>query len=72
MNYKLIRKLKGVPLPVGMVTTEEMEQSGVVTCLFRKPLSRKNCYTDFLEWRVPRWLCSSMPYYFRAVKGEAK
>ena len=63
MRYKLIRKLKGCPLPVGTVS------DGYCLGMYRFEAN----IPDHRAWDIPAWLCASMPHYFRRVKtrGDA-
>lgn len=58
MKYVLKRKLRGCPLPVG--TVSDYNSSGMVRFSYKYPAER-----GIRVWRLPRWLCYSMPYYFR-------
>lgn len=66
MKYRLIRALWKCPLPVGSEAEpgyKAGEFNGI--CRFCTPLG--------LEWRIPSWLCASMPHYFREVReGKGK
>jgi len=71
VKYKLIRKLKGCPLPVGTVSGESKKHDGWNVYGFAWTVPSKSCIPDNRECFFPYWLCACMPHYFKPLPTGA-
>lgn len=71
MKYKLIRKLKDCMIPVGSVSGELEYVLGIQIHRFTHTVPSRSCIPDNRAWEIPAWICSSMPHYFRKIKGKS-
>ncbi len=71
MKYKLIRKLRKCPLPVGSVGEEDCVM-GEMLCRFRWTGPARSCIPDERAWEIPLWLCQSIPHHFKKVRSNAR
>ena len=69
MKYKLKRKLRGCPMPVGTVSSEVVRRGDSITTWydFAWTYPTRSCIPDNRVCKIPAWLCGSMPYYFGKV-----
>jgi hypothetical protein len=70
MKFKLIRKLKNCPMPIGTVSGEMVIRDGYAMYCFPWVRKSKSCIPDNRENVTFAWMCACMPYYFKAVKSK--
>lgn len=59
-------------MPVGTVSGELEYLMGIQVYQFEWTAPTRSSIPDERRVDIPAWLCGSMPYYFRAVKGGVK